>query len=318
MFLDFGTFNISISLTFCFSLLGFSISSINKLSTFCNSKGFFSLGEMNILLTSSIIFFGKSLGALNNSIVSALSILLSGLNIPSITIESINLFFNGFFSFGGINILSLNSIILFSFLEGFTVLKISILSLFSILFSGISTPSISKLSHVFCFKGSFSFGTINKLWFASIIFLGFGVLNISILSTFCILLSGFKFPSINILSTTCPLNGSFSFSWDLINMLSFSSITFCGTILEVLIISNLLTFCILLSGWVLPSIKILSIIWPFNGIFTFEGIKTSPFSSITRVFGFIVFNISILFTFSISFSGFLFPSIKILSIIWLL
>ena len=205
-----------------------------------------------------------------------------------------------------------------SFFEGFTFLKISILSFFSILFSGTSTPSISKLSHVFCFKGSFSFGAIYKIWFVSIIFLGFGVLNISILSTFWILLSGFKFPSINILSTTCPLNGSFSFSWDLINMLSFSSITFCGTTLEVLIISILSTFWILLSGWILPSIKILSIIWPFNGIFTFEGIKISSFSSIIRTFGFIVFNISILSTFCISFSGFKFPSIKILSINWLL
>ena len=186
---------------------------------------------------------------------------------------------------------------------GFDVLKISILSTFWILFSGLIIPSTFILSTIWLFKGSFSLWGINILSFSSISkFLGFDVLKISILSTFCISL----FLLNNALSSFWLLNGTFSLCGT--NWLSFCSITI---LIGALNISNSSTFLILFSGLSITS----TIIWLF-GIFSIDGINKLSFSSTIILIGLEVLNISILSIFCILFSGLSFPSIIKLSTFW--
>ena len=186
--------------------------SINNASIICFFKGSFSRGNISKFSFASIILSG--LGVLNIDNLSIFWILFSGFNKTYLSIykSSTNCFFKLSFSFltGIISILSLISILFW----GFGVLNIDILSTFCILFSDFNNinPSINNASINCFFKGSFSLGNISKFSLASIILWGLGVLNIVILSTFCILFSGFtKFNfSMNKLSTNCFFKGSFS------------------------------------------------------------------------------------------------------------
>ena len=294
----------------CILFSGFGSFSINSLSHLCCFNKAFSFGGINILSFSSIIIF-LGLIAFSISISLTFCILLSGWSIPSIVILSMPWLFKGIFSLDGINKLSFSSIII---LIGLGVLNISILSTSWILFSGLLFPSIIILSTFWFFKGSFIIGGINKESFSSIIiFLDFGVLNISILSIFWILFSGLLIPSTNILSIIWDFNGSFFFGS--INILSFFSIIFWG--LGDFNISILSIFWIVLSYFLILFSIIKSSTNCFSkGSFSFLGIKNVSFSSMEILVVFGAFNISILSTSWILFSGLLFPSINKLSTFW--
>ena len=239
------------------------------------------------------------LGALNISILSTSWILFSGLLIPSIIILSTFWFFKGSFIIGGINKESFSSIIIS---KDFGALNISILSTFWILFSGLLIPSTTILSIIWVFNGSFFFDSMNILSFSSIIFLGLGDFNISILSIFWTLLSYFLLLfSIIKSSTNCFSKGSFSFL-GIINV-SFSSIDKLVDF-GALNISILSTSWILFSGLLFPSINKLSIFWYFKGSFILGEINILSFSSIIFS-GLGVFKIVILSIFWILFSAFI-------------
>ena len=277
------------------------IPSMYKSSVICFFKGSFSLGNICKFSFSSIMLSG--LGISNNDNLSIFWILFSGIInfIDSIYKSSTNCFFKGSFSIGNISKLSFISILFW----GLGVLNMDNLSVFCILFSGfiLVNCSIYKSStNCFC-NGSFSFGNISKLSFASIIFWGLGVLNMDNLSVFCILFSGFILENCSIYksSTNCFCNGSFSFGN--IIMLSFASILFWG--LGFLNMDNWSVFWILFSDfiWFNPSINNASIICFFKGSFSKGNISKFSFASII-LSGLGVLNIDNLSIFWILFSGF--------------
>ena len=291
-----GVLNMSILSTFWISLVVLKIPSMNSSSTNCLFNGSFALDSINKLSFCSIIIFGFDFEVLMISMLSTFCIKLSSLPIPKILILSINCCFKDSFCFGAINIVSF-SCILFC---GFAVLNISILSTFCISLSIRVIPSTIILSIIWHLKGSFIFAGIKMLSFNSMIFSGFLLLLIILISSInCITLLSLIFPSIKILSTIWFFNGSLTLG--AINKLSFSSMTFLG-LRPLLNISTLSTFCILLSGRIVFSIVKSSTNCFIKGSFSFGRINKLWFVSIIFL-GLGVLNISILSTVCILLSG---------------
>ena len=153
---DFSSFNISIHSAFCISFSYKGSFSINNSSQFCFFNSAFSFGVINISSSCSIILSGWLIS--NKFISSFFSIVIfSSLFFPS---NNILLIFSFFISCCFLipfnSIFSSGLIILFS-ISNFLFNEIFIWSLYSILFSCISNPSIKILSVFILTKESFSF-----------------------------------------------------------------------------------------------------------------------------------------------------------------
>ena len=277
---SFSVFGILNSLVFSILFSGFTITgilgrdilNISNFSVFSiKFSGFFVFS----IYISSILSFNS------NSFLKVLSIflLISGEN-EKLSFFIIILF--GFFWFLGFSLsfvlLALSSLIssssiVISLLLLFKAFNVN-LSEFSIKFffpenRGIKFSIYNLSTDWFC-KGSFSLGLILKLLISSIIFLGFGILNILnpslVCISFCLI---FPLPSTKILSTNCCFNGSFSLGE--INKLTLCSIILFSILFSCIYgISIISTFSITLStsGDILPSIFIVSNNWYSNGSFS--------------------------------------------------